>query len=130
NLISYSDSIYSRYDLLETKSDLVSNAIMQHRQNVLNGHDSTNVQNLTWYTLYAETAVLEKYLMEVGFSARLYDTMLPTNISDSIYAPGDTVLVLVNVFSNEDDREFDFDQVSCKNEQNGDIVNPYITKIE
>jgi hypothetical protein len=130
NLLSYSDSVLTRYVTVEARDEQVSKAIEMYQEHVLNNEDSVNILNLYWYTLYAESAVLDSYVRGLGLGADYFDSMLPTNLTDSTVLPGDTVLVLVNTFSDLKEWHITFDSISCTNEQTGAKIIPRITKID
>lgn len=130
SLLGYSDSVFESYTALSAMDKKIIDGIKTYREKVVRDLDSTSVLNLNWYTLYAEGALLEQCIRNMGSSFDYFQTTFPTSLSDSIVSPGDTVLVLVNTFNGLDDWLVNFDKVHCENEQSKNDISPHLTKLD
>jgi hypothetical protein len=127
SLVGYADSILARYQSLKPKDDRLISGSKQYRQSVIDAADSTSMLNLTWYTLYAESAILRDYSLHVYGGFRFFP-LFPTNVSDSVVALGDTVFVHVAGVRELENWNVDFGSVACKNEQTGNSIPPRVIK--
>jgi hypothetical protein len=130
NRISYADSISNRYGSLSSRDEQMEAALGVCRKNMIEKGDLINTLNLTWYALYAETALLEDYNDKTAAMIDWATTKFPTILNDSTFLPGDTVLVLVSTFASPDTWQVNFDAVSCQNVQTHAEITPAITKLE
>lgn len=130
NLVTYADSILIRYKFIGTKSAQVVNGLHHFRQIVQEKSDSSSLLSLQWYTLHAESAVLDHYFMEMGIPGHHYTTMYPTYINRSTFLHGDTVVLLVRTYRTAEESECFFDKVTCSNVRTGVSIKPTITRLQ
>jgi hypothetical protein len=129
NLVKYADGIMKGYDSMKGKDPQIITAMRAYHDEVLNLGDSVSIENLYWHTLYAESQILEFIAHDTNFGDRML-TNLSISLSDSSFAPRDTVRVLVNTLKSWYPNEVDFSRVAYTNQQSGTYLVAKITRLK
>jgi hypothetical protein len=129
NLVMYADGIMKGYDSMKGKDPQIITAMKSYHDEILNLGDSVSIENLYWHTLYAESQILEFIAHDTNFGDRM-PTNLSISLSDSSFAPRDTVRVLVNTLKSWYPNEVDFSRVVCTNQQSGTDLVAKITRLK
>jgi hypothetical protein len=127
-LLEYCDSITQAYSKLAAHDQKILAALKAYYNAIqATTNDSSKVLNLELYVLFAESALLDDLLKRVGYSDYHFTYAFPSNLNDTLFHAGDTVLMLVDTFI--DDIEPDFKSVTCINQQTQQRIDPQVIKL-
>lgn len=128
SLLLYSDSISQAYSKLAAHDRKILAGMRSYYNSIeTTTNDSSEVLDLELYVLFAESALLDDLLRRVGYSNHHYTYAFPSNLNDTLFKAGDTVLMLVNTFI--DDVKVDFKRVTCINQETQRRIYPQIIKL-
>ena len=110
NLFVYSDSISQAYSKLAAHDRRILAGMRSYHNSIgTTTNDSSEVLGLELYVLFAESALLDDLLTRIGSTNHHYTYAFPSNLNDTLFNAGDTVLLLVDTF--RDDVKVDFKSV-------------------
>jgi hypothetical protein len=128
NLLVYSDSISQAYSKLAAHDRKILAGMRSYHNSIgTTTNDSSKVFDLELYVLFAESALLDDLLNRMGYTNHHYTYAFPSNLNDTLFNAGDTVLMLVDTFS--DDVTVDFKSVKCVNQQTQRRIDPQVIKL-
>ena len=128
NLLMYSDSISQAYSRLAAHDPKILAGMRSYYNSIeTSANDSSKILDLELYVLFAESALLDDLVRRAGYSNHHYTYAFPSNLNDTLFNAGDTVLMLVNTFI--DDVKVDFKSVTCINQQTQRRIYPQVIKL-